>query len=134
MSGIIWINEGDAILIHERLLSLNGGAVGIRDRGLLQSALARPQQLYNYGDDPTITDLAASYIMGIVKNHPFIDGNKRVGFGVGVLFLELNDHIFTANAIAAADTILAVAAGEMNETGLANFLLQSSAPFILGQK
>jgi len=125
VSGIIWINEGDAILIHERLLGLNGGAVGIRDRGSLQSALARPQQLHNYGDDPTITDLAASYIMGIVKNHPFIDGNKRVGFGVGVLFLELNGHIFTANAIAAADTILAVAAGEMNETGLANFLLQS---------
>ena len=126
MSGIIWINEGDAILIHERLLGLNGGAVGIRDRGLLQSALARPRQLHNYGDDPTITDLAASYIMGIVKNHPFVDGNKRVGFGVGVLFLELNGHSFTANAIAAADTILAVAAGEMNETGLANFLLQSS--------
>jgi death-on-curing protein len=125
VSGIIWINGGDAILIHERLLALNGGAVGIRDRGLLQSALARPQQLHNSGDDPTITDLAASYIMGIVKNHPFVDGNKRVGFGVGILFLELNGHSFTANAIAAADTILAVAAGEMNETGLANFLLQS---------
>jgi death on curing protein len=126
VSGIIWINEGDAILIHERLLSLNGGASGIRDRGLLQSALARPQQLHNYGDNPAIIDLAASYVMGIVKNHPFVDGNKRVGFGVGVLFLELNGHIFTASAIAAADTILAVAAGEMNETGLANFLLQHS--------
>lgn len=126
MSGIIWINEADAILIHERLLSLNGGAAGIRDRGLLQSALARPHQLRNYGDNPTTIDLAASYIMGIVKNHPFVDGNKRVGFGIGILFLELNGHFFTANAIAAADTILAVAAGEMTETSLASFLLQNS--------
>jgi death on curing protein len=126
VSGIIWINEADAILIHERLLSLNGGAAGIRDLGLLQSALARPQQLRNYGDNPTIIDLAASYIMGIVKNHPFVDGNKRVGFAIGILFLELNGHFFTANAITAADTILAVAAGEMNETSLANFLLHNS--------
>lgn len=126
MSGIIWINEGDAIVIHQRLLSLNGGAAGIRDRGLLQSALARPHQLHNYGNNPTTIDLAASYIMGIVKNHPFVDGNKRVGFGIGILFMELNGHIFTANAITAANAILAVAAGEMNETNLADFLLQNS--------
>jgi death-on-curing protein len=69
---IIWITESDAILIHERLLALNGGAAGIRDPGLLQSALARPHQLQNYGDNPNIIDLAASYIMGIVKNHPFV--------------------------------------------------------------
>lgn len=70
MTEIIWITESDTLLIHGRLLALNGGAAGMRDRGLLQSALARPQQLHNYGDNPTITDLAASYIMGIVKITP----------------------------------------------------------------
>ena len=126
MSGIVWITESDAILIHERLLSLNGGGAGIRDRGLLQSVLARPQQLCNYGDNPTITDLAASYIIGLVKNHSFVDGNKRVGFGVGVLFLELNGYAFTANPTAAANTILAVASGELDEAGLVLFLQGNS--------
>lgn len=126
MTGIIWITESDTILIHERLLALNGGAAGIRDRGLLQSALARPQQLHNYGDNPAIVDLAASYIMGIVKNHPFVDGNKRVGFGVGILFLEMNGHAFIASATAAADTILAVASSDLDEDGLRTFLKENS--------
>jgi death-on-curing protein len=123
---IIWITESDTLLIHDRLLELNGGAPGIRDRGLLQSALARPQQLHNYGDDPTIIDLAASYIIGLVKNHPFVDGNKRVGFGVGILFLEMNGHTFTASATVAADTILAVASGGLDEAGIALFLRENS--------
>ena len=126
MTGIIWITESDTILIHERLLSLDGGAVGIRDRCLLQSALARPQQLHHYSDNPTIIDLTASYIIGIVKNHPFVDGNKRVGFGVGILFLEINGYTFTASATAAADTILAVASGYLNEAGLGLFLKENS--------
>jgi death on curing protein len=82
---IFWITEGDTILIHERLLALNGGAAGIRDRGLLQSTLARSQQLHNYSAIPTLIDLAASYIIGVVKTHPFVDGNKRVSFGVGII-------------------------------------------------
>ena len=126
MTEIIWITESDSLLIHERLLALNGGAAGLRDRGLLQSALARPQQLHNYGDNPTILDLAASYILGIVKNHPFVDGNKRVGFGVGILFLEMNGHAFTANPITAAKTILTIASGDLDEAGLAMFLRENS--------
>ncbi|MEQ1543758.1 type II toxin-antitoxin system death-on-curing family toxin [Methyloglobulus sp.] len=126
MTGIIWITESDTILIHERLLALNGGAAGILDRGLLQSALARPQQLHNYGNNPAIIDLAASYIMGIVKNHPFVDGNKRVGFGVGILFLEMNGHAFTASATAVADTILAVASSDLDEDGLRAFLKENN--------
>ena len=126
MTNIIWINETDTILIHERLLALNGGAVGIRDYGLLQSALARPQQFLNYSDHPTIIDLAASYIIGIVKNHPFIDGNKRVGFAVGILFMEMNGYTFTASANAATEAILAVASGDMKETGLGLFLKENS--------
>jgi len=126
VTGIIWITESDTILIHERLLSLDGGAAGIRDRGLLQSVLARPQQLHYYGNNPTIIDLTASYIMGIVKNHPFVDGNKRVGFGVGILFMEMNGHTFTANATVAADTILAVASGDLDEDGLGLYLKENS--------
>ena len=126
MTEIIWITESDTLLIHERLLPLNGGAAGIRDRGWLQSALARPQQLHNYGDNPTIIDLAASYIMEIVKNHPFVDGNKRVGFGVGILFMEMNGHSFSASATAAADAILAVASSGLDEAGLGLFLRENS--------
>jgi len=67
--------------------------------GLLQSALARPQQLRAYGDDPDIIDVAAAYIAGIVRNHPFVDGYKRTGFLIGVLFLELNSYHFTAGTL-----------------------------------
>lgn len=126
MTNIIWINEADTILIHERLLALNGGATGIRDLGLLQSALARPQQLHNYSVNSTIIELAASYILGIVKNHPFIDGNKRVGFGVGILFMELNGYTFTGSPITAAEAILSVASGDMNEAGIGLFLKENS--------
>lgn len=126
MTGIIWISESDTLLIHERLLALNGGAAGLRDRGLLQSALARPQQLRNYGDNPSIVDLAAAYIAGIVKNHPFVDGNKRVGFAVGILFLEMNGLTFIADPIVAADTILSVASGQLNEAELSRFLQANS--------
>jgi death on curing protein len=122
MSDFIWLDHYDALYVHERLLALNGGAAGIRDNGLLESALARPIQLFNYGENVDIAALAATYIIGIVKNHPFVDGNKRVGFGMGVLFLELNGCRFKANPIDAANTILAVAASEISESDLANWV------------
>ncbi len=84
MSDFIWLDQYDALYVHERLLTLNGGAAGIRDNGLLESALARPIQLVHYGEKSDIAELAAAYITGIVKNHPFVDGNKRVGFGLWV--------------------------------------------------
>jgi death on curing protein len=118
----IWLDHYDALYVHERLLTLNGGAAGIRDNGLLEPALARPMQLVHYGDKPDIAALAAAYITGIVKNHPFVDGNKRVGFGMGVLFLELNGCRFKANPIDAANTILAVAASEISESDLADWI------------
>jgi death on curing protein len=89
----VWIDERDALTLHDRLLVLHGGASGIRDQGLLESALARPQQLYTCGDNPDLIDMAAAYTAGIVRNHPFVDGNKRTGFVVGVLFLEMNGHV-----------------------------------------
>jgi death-on-curing protein len=118
----VWIDERDALALHDRLLALDGGAAGLRDAGLLQSALARPQQLYAYGVNPAIIVMAAAYTAGIVRNHPFIDGNKRTGFLLGVLFLELNGAHFTATEESAAQAILSLAAGTLDEPALAAWL------------
>ena len=117
-----WIDERDVLALHDRLLALDGGAPGLRDPGLLQSALARPRQLHAYGDDPDIIDMAAAYIAGIVRNHPFIDGNKRTGFLIGILFLELNGYRFTATEESAAQAILSLAAGTLDEPALTAWL------------
>lgn len=97
--------------MHDRSLLLHGGSAGVRDVGLLDSALARPQQLDAYGEAADIVDLAAAYTAGLVQNHPFIDGNKRTGFVIGVLFLEPNGARFTATEEAAIQVIMALAAG-----------------------
>jgi death-on-curing protein len=122
MSEPVCIDERDVLALHDRLLALDGGAAGLRDAGLLQSALARPQQLYAYGDNPDGVDMAAAYIAGIVRNHPFVDGNKRTGFLVGVLLLELNGFHFTATEESAAQAILSLAAGTLDEPALAAWL------------
>lgn len=122
MTELLWIDARDALTLHDRLLALHGGASGVRDHALLNSALARPQQLYAYADAPGLLDLAAAYTAGIVRNHPFIDGNKRTGFVVGILFLELNGARFTAPEAEAAQAVLALAAGTLDETGYRNFL------------
>jgi death-on-curing protein len=111
----LWIDEQDVLVLHDRLLALDGGSAGVRSVALLQSALARPQQLYAYGQAPNIIDMAAVYIAGIVRNHPFVDGNKRTGFVVGVLFLELNGFRFIANEEDATQAILELAAGTLDE-------------------
>jgi death on curing protein len=125
VSDYIWLDHYDALYVHERLLTLNDGAAGICDNGLLESALARPMQSFNYSENVDIAALAAAYVIGIVKNHPFMDGNKRVGFGMGILFLELNGCRFKANPIDAANTILAVAAGEKSESELADWIREN---------
>ena len=117
-----WIEEEDVLALHERLLALHGGAPGIRDRGLLQSALARPRQHFAYDAQPNLINLAAVYTVGIVKNHPFLDGNKRTGFVVGVMFLELNGYRFIASEEEAAQAVLSVAAGKMREEAYTAFL------------
>ena len=104
-----------AIAFHERLIAEHGGAGGIRDEAMLESALARPRNLIAYGK-PSLFDLAACYAFGLVKNHPFLDGNKRIGFAVAVLFLELNGGRFTASEVDVVLRTLALAAGEMSET------------------
>ena len=122
-----WLDERDALTLHERLLASHGGAEGVRDTGLLESAIARPRQLAAYGDDPDVNDLAAAYTAGIVGNHPFVDGNKRVGFVLGVLFLEINGARFTASEEAATRAVLDLAAGNMDMAGYAVFLRENSA-------
>jgi death on curing protein len=118
----IWIDEADAQAIHLRLLALHGGAEGIRDPGLLVSALARPRQIEAYGDAPDVVDLAAAYTVGVVQNHPFVDGNKRTGFVLGVLFLELNGARFTASEADATQAVLDLAAGAVDDAGYTAFL------------
>jgi death-on-curing protein len=118
----VWMDERDAITLHDRLLALHGGAQGTRDLSLLQSALARPRQLLAYGGEPQIISLAAAYTFGIVRNQPFVDGNKRTGFIVGILFLELSGYRFTATEEDAAQAVFSVAAGTMTELAFAQFL------------
>jgi death on curing protein len=118
----VWIDERDAIALHSRLLALHGGAEGLRDRGLLQSALARPQQQYAYAETSDIVDMATAYTAGIVRNHPFVDGNKRTGFVVGILFLELNGYRFAASEEDAAQAVLKLADGTLDEADYNAFL------------
>ena len=120
-----WIEEQDVLALHDRLIALHGGALGLRDAGLLRSALARPRQHFAYDTSPNLISLAAIYTVGIVKNHPFLDGNKRTGFVVGVMFLELNGCRFIASEEEAAQAVLSVAAGKMREEGYAAFLRAS---------
>jgi death-on-curing protein len=115
----IWIDERDAIALHDRLLALDGGPAGVRDEGLLKSALARPQQLLAYGDAPEIVDLATAYTTGIIRNHPFIE---RSGFVVGVLFLEMNGARLTASEEDATQAVLGLAAGTLDESAFAVWL------------
>jgi death on curing protein len=117
----VWIEKREVLAIHQQLLELHGGAPGIRDEGLLESALARPRQQYAYAS-PGIPEMASAYTVGIVRNHPFVDGNKRSGFVVGVLFLELNGYTFTASEAEAAQAVVELAGGTIDQAGFASFL------------
>jgi len=117
----VWVRRDVVLAFHERLLAEHGGASGIRDEGMLESALARPENLFGH-DKPTLFDLAACYAFGLVKNHPFADGNKRIGFAAAALFLELNGLHFCATEVDVVIRTLALAAGEMTEAAYADWL------------
>lgn len=127
MTQPIWLDEADILAVHDRLLALHGGLAGVRDMGLLRSALARPRQLAAYGVDVDMIDLGGAYAAGIVQNHPFVDGNKRTGFVTCVLFLELNGYGFRATEEAATEAVLALAAGASDEAGFTAFLRANAA-------
>lgn len=118
----LWIDERDVLAIHDRLLALHGGAVGLRDQGLLESALARPRQHYAYASTSDVIALAALYTAGIVRNHPFVDGNKRAGFVIGVLFLELHGYQFKASEEDATQAVMGLAAGTLDEASYTAWL------------
>jgi len=120
-----WILREAVLALHEELLAEFGGSSGIRDEGLLASALARPENLFAY-NNPSVCDLAASYGFGLVKKHPFVDGNKRIGFTVAVLFLEINGYRFQAAEADAVVRTLALAAGKMSEAAYAEWLKANS--------
>lgn len=125
MKAPVWVLDETVLALHEQLLALHGGATGLRDRGLLESALARPRNLFVY-EKATVFALAASYAFGLVKNHPFVDGNKRIGFAVGVLFLELNGVRLEAGEADAAVQTLGLAAGAIKEAEYAAWLKANS--------
>ncbi len=123
-----WIDERDVVAVHDSLLAQHGGLPGVRDRGLLESALARPRQHYSYAETIDIIQMAALYTAGIVRNHPFVDGNKRAGFLAGIMFLELNGFNFMASEEDVIQTVLALAAGEVDEAGYAEWLRSNTKP------
>jgi death on curing protein len=122
-----WIDRRALDLLHGQSLSEHGGAGGLRDEGLLESALARPLNLAHDGA-PDIADLAAACGVGLAKNHPFVDGNKRAAFLAVGLFLALNGRRLVASQADATLTMLAVAAGQMDEATFARWLRNHSAP------
>jgi death-on-curing protein len=122
-----WLSADVLLAVHEEQLAEHGGAAGVRDLGLFESALARPQNVAAYGN-PDAADLAASYGVGLAKNHPFIDGNKRTAFVAVELFLALNGHELMADDADCVLTMLAVAAGSLDEPGFAAWLRTHSRP------
>ena len=120
-----WLTRGECLAVHDMMLSHYGGIAGVRDENMLESALARPRQLLHYGR-PEAADLAAAYAAGIIKNHPFLDGNKRTGFMLGAGFLERNGFEFNATEAEAVVRTLALAAGEMTEAEYAQWLKANS--------
>ena len=121
----VWIREFEALAFHAHQIALFGGSDGIRDRGLLDSALARPKNLFAYAEKAlTLPDLAAAYAVGISANHPFVDGNKRTAMEVAFVFLEFNGGAVTASPEEACLIFLRLAAGEITEPELALWLAE----------
>lgn len=127
MTEPIWLDEEIILAIQGKLLARFGGLEGVRDKGLLESALARPSQLFHY-ESPDLFDLAATYAHGIVKNHPFLDGNKRAGFMAAYTFLRANGFRLAAPEEQAVIQTLALAAGEIDAVVYGIWLRDSSLP------
>ncbi|MCL7420934.1 MAG: type II toxin-antitoxin system death-on-curing family toxin [Methylobacter sp.] len=121
-----WVLDEVVISVHQMLLAEHGGSLGIRDKALLESALARPKQRHDYEPDASFFDLTASYCFGIAKHHPFIDGNKRVAFTVAAIFLEINGFSFNASEPETVIIIEQLAAGELSEEELRQWFKRSS--------
>jgi death on curing protein len=121
------VDSDAALAIHEEQLAEHGGADGVRDMGLLESALARPQNLLAYGS-ADLADLASAYAAGIARNHPFLDGNKRTAWVVAETFVELNDVEITADDAGAYEAMLALAEGRIDESAFAGWMRPQLKP------
>ena len=119
----VWIESAIVQAVHDRQLSEHGGAEGVRDQGALESAIARPRNLAAYGE-PDAAALAAAYAFGIARNHPFVDGNKRSAWVTARLFLAANNRKLSFDRDEATMTVQALAAGELSEDELAEWLRQ----------
>jgi death-on-curing protein len=127
VSGWIWLSQDALLAAHDEQLAEHGGAAGIRDLNLFESALARPQNLAAY-EQPDAAQLAASYAFGIAKNHPFIDGNKRTALVALEAFLALNGFSLDASDADCVIAILRLAEGDLDETALADWIRQHAKP------
>jgi death on curing protein len=116
-----WIEADVTLAYHKRQIAEHGGTEGLRDEGLLLSALARPQNLIAYGEDVDIAGLAASYAFGIAKNHPFLDGNKRTALVVSISFLNLNGYDFDVDPAETYEVFYDLAQGVLSEDELADW-------------
>jgi death-on-curing protein len=114
-----WVGRSALLLLHEQSLLEHGGLRGVRDEGSLESALARPQQILNYREDATLAELAAAYAVGIARNHPFNDGNKRAAFLAMGVFLDIHGYLLMAEHVEAYPMMMGVAAGDTQEEELA---------------
>jgi death-on-curing protein len=120
---IVWLEKELVLAIHDRQLAEHGGSAGVRDEGLLESALARPQQLYAYGDPmPDLADLAAALAFGLARNHPFVDGNKRTAAVCCETFIEMNGAMLDAGDLELFQKYLPLAEGKLAERDFAAWL------------
>ena len=126
MTEPVWVLPELVLAVHQMLLAEHGGLPGVREQTLLDSALARPQQKLAYEDDISFFELAASYSYGLARNHPFIDGNKRISLTVAAVFLELNGYSLNATEAEAVLIFQRLAAGTLSESELANWIRDSS--------
>ncbi len=122
-----WLDVAVLRAVHEEQLAEHGGAAGMRDAGLFESAIARPRNLAAY-DGPDVAALAAAYGFGIARNHPFVDGNKRTAFVAVELFLALNGFDLAADDAACVLTMLRLAAGELSEDDFADWIRSHAVP------
>lgn len=123
-----WLSRKALLLLHQESLAQFGGAAGIANEGLLDSALARPLNTYAYRPESTIADLAASCAFGLARNHAFVDGNKRAAFLAIGVFLAINGYRLIADKLDAIQTVLALAAGEIGEAELADWITRNCVP------
>jgi death on curing protein len=129
MIDIVWIDKRQTLTMHAQQLAEHGGSDGLRDEGLLESALARPRNLMAYAEEtPSVTELAASYAYGIAKNHPFADGNKRTALVVSLTFLLVNGFVVTAPKEDRYFVFYDLAAGTLSEGILTQWLDANTGP------